>query len=127
MKRQIISTELAPPAIGPYSQGVLAGGALYTAGQIGLDPATGDLVQGGAAAQARRALTNLAAVVAAAGLSMTDTARATLYLADLADFAAVNEVYAEFFGEAPPARAAVQVASLPLGAQVMIDLIVVAS
>ncbi|MBU0743027.1 Rid family detoxifying hydrolase, partial [bacterium] len=105
----------------------LAGGALYTAGQIGLDPATGDLVQGGAAAQARRALTNLAAVVAAAGLSMTDTARATLYLADLADFAAVNEVYAEFFGEAPPARAAVQVASLPLGAQVMIDLIVVAS
>ena len=127
MKRKIIGTEQAPAAIGPYSQGVSDGGVLYTAGQIGLDPATGELVPGGAAAQARRALGNLEAVVAAAGLSLSATAKATLYLADMADFAAVNEVYAEFFAEAPPARAAVQVAALPKDARVMIDLIVVAS
>ncbi len=127
MARKIVSTEQAPAAIGPYSQGVLAGGALYTAGQIGLDPATGELVPGGAAAEARRVLTNLGAVVAAAGLDLAQAAKATLYLADMADFTAVNEVYAEFFDREPPARAAVQVSALPLGARVMIDLIVVAS
>ncbi|MBC8425269.1 hypothetical protein H8E07_14195 [bacterium] len=127
MVRRIVSTDQAPAAIGPYSQGVLAGGALYTAGQIGLDPTTGELVPGGAPAEARRALTNLTAVVTAAGLDLSQTAKATLYLADLADFAAVNAVYGEFFTQEPPARAAVQVVALPLGARVMIDLIVVAS
>jgi len=127
MVRRIVSTEQAPAAIGPYSQGVLDGGALYTAGQIGLDPVTGELVPGGAPAEARRALTNLTAVVAAAGLDLAQTAKATLYLADMADLAAVNAVYGEFFAQEPPARAAVQVAALPLGARVMIDLIVVAS
>jgi len=127
MGRRIIETEQAPAAIGPYSQGVLAGGTLFTAGQIGLDPATGALVPDGAAAEARRALVNLSAVVEAAGLSLADVAKATLYLVDMADFKVVNEVYAGFFAEAPPARAAVQVAALPLGARVMIDLIVVAS
>ena len=118
---------LGAVALALSGQGVLAGDVLYTAGQIGLDPATGELVPGGVIAQARRALHNLEAVVAAADLSLAGTVKATLYLADLADFAAVNEIYAEFFATDPPARAAVQVVSLPKDARVMIDLIVVAS
>ena len=124
MSREIIRTDAAPAAVGPYSQGVLSGGVLYTAGQIGLDPTAGALVEGGAPAEARQALRNLSAVVEAAGLTLADTAKATLYLADMGDFSVVNEVYAEVFAEAPPARAAVAVAALPLGARVMIDLIV---
>ncbi len=123
MKREIIRTDGAPVAVGPYSQGVMAGGFLYTAGQIGLGPDGSGLVEGGAPAEARRALENLRAIAAAAGLGLDDAVKATLYLADMDDFAAVNEVYAEFFDDTPPARAAVAVTALPLGARVMIDLV----
>jgi 2-iminobutanoate/2-iminopropanoate deaminase len=126
MTRIIVSTDQAPAAVGPYSQGVLAGGFLHTAGQIGLDPAVGKLVAGGVVEEARQALLNLGAVVDAAGLSLAGAVKATVYLADMADFAAVNEVYGGFFTVDPPARAAVAVSALPLGAQVMIDLVVAA-
>jgi len=126
MTRTIVSTDQAPAAVGPYSQGVLAGGFLYTAGQIGLDPAVGKLVAGGVVEEARQALLNLGAVVDAAGLSLAGAVKATVYLADMGDFAAVNEIYGAFFTVDPPARAAVSVSALPLGARVMIDLVVAA-
>lgn len=127
-----MSADGAPPAIGPYSHGVLADlgpGArvLFCSGQIPLDPVTGELVGTSAPEQARRCLENLQAVCDAAGTSLSEALRLTLYMTDLADFAAVNDVYGSFFGERPPARVAVEVAALPRGAQVEIDAIVLVS
>ena len=120
-----VSTPNAPQAIGPYSQGFRAGDTLYLAGQLGLDPATRELVPGGIQAETRRALENLKAVLAAAGFSLGEVVQAQVFLADLADFAAMNEVYATYFPEDPPARATVQVAALPRGARVEIALVAV--
>jgi 2-iminobutanoate/2-iminopropanoate deaminase len=113
----------APRAIGPYSQAVSAEGWLYTSGQVGLDPATGELVAGGFEAQARRVFENLRAVLAAAGCDFADVVKATVYLADMADFATLNGIYAEAFGSHRPARSTVQAAALPRGARVEIDLV----
>jgi 2-iminobutanoate/2-iminopropanoate deaminase len=123
--RETISAPGAPPAIGPYSHAVRAGGLLFCSGQIPLDPATGELTGASAAEQARRCLENLRAVCEAAGASLSQAVRLTVYMTDLAQFAAVNEVYGSFFaGEDPPARVTVGVAQLPKGAQVEIDAIV---
>jgi len=122
--RQAINAPGAPAAIGPYSHAVRTGELLFCSGQIPLDPESGELVAGGPAEQARRCMQNLQAVCAAAGASLADAVRLTIYMTDLGAFAAVNEVYGEFFGDDPPARAAVQVAALPRGSQVEIDAIV---
>ena len=124
--RTVISTGGAPAAIGPYSQAVVAGGLVFASGQIPLDPATGELVSGGAAAQAERALASLRAVLEAAGSGLHRVVKTTVYLADLADFAAVNAVYAGYFPADPPARATVQVAGLPRGAAVEIEAVALA-
>jgi 2-iminobutanoate/2-iminopropanoate deaminase len=113
----------APRAIGPYSQAVSADAWLFTSGQVGLDPATGELVPGGFEAQARRVFENLRAVLAAADCGFGDVVKATVYLADMADFAALNGIYSEAFGAHRPARSTVQAAALPKGARVEIDLI----
>lgn len=113
----------APRAIGPYSQAVSADGWLFTSGQVGLDPATGELVAGGFEAQARRVFENLRAVLAAAGCGFGDVVKATVYLADMADFATLNGIYSEAFGDHRPARSTVQAAALPKGARVEIDLV----
>ena len=119
-----ISTSKAPQAIGPYSQGVIANGFLFTAGQIGLDPETGRLVDGGFARQTERVLANLSAVLAEAGASWNDVVKTTVYLHDMADFPTFNEIYGRHFGDARPARSTVQAAGLPRGALVEIDAIV---
>lgn len=121
--RRTIKTDGAPAAIGPYAQAVAAGPFLFTAGQIALEPATGELVGADAAAQTRQVMANLTAVLQAAGASWENVVRTEIYLVDLADFAAVNDAYAEFVGEEPPARVTVQVAALPKGALVEIDLV----
>jgi 2-iminobutanoate/2-iminopropanoate deaminase len=120
-------TARAPKAIGPYSQAIEARGArtLWLSGQIALDPATGTLVEGDVTAQTARVMANLGAVLAAAGAGFDDVVRCTIYLADLADFASVNEVYARSFQRDPPARSTVQVAALPRGARVEIDAVAV--
>jgi len=123
MEREAIRSGSAPAAIGPYSQAIRAGGLVFLSGQIGLDPATGTLVPGGTAEETRRALLNLRAVLDAAGAAPGDVVRTTIYLADLADFQAVNEVYAGFFPAPPPARTTIGVSSLPKGARVEIDAI----
>jgi len=122
-----IQTELAPHAIGPYSQGVSvpAGRLVFLSGQIALDPRTGDLLGGEAAAQAERVMENLGAVLRAASLEFKDVVRCTIYLTDLSEFAAVNAVYGRYFAGPPPARTTVQVAALPRGARVEIDAIAV--
>ena len=127
MSFRIIHTDHAPKAIGPYSQGVAApsGRTLWLSGQIPLDPATGELVPGDVAVQARRVMENLGAVLAAGGASFGDVVKANIYLVDLADFARVNEVYGSFFDGTPPARATVQVAALPRGARIEIDCVAV--
>jgi 2-iminobutanoate/2-iminopropanoate deaminase len=122
--RQAISTDSAPEAAGPYSQAVKAGGFLFCAGQIPRDASTGELVKEDAPGQARKCLENLSAVCEAAGASLADAVRLTLYLTDMNDFARVNEAYAEFFESDPPARVAVAVAALPNGVDVEIDAIV---
>jgi 2-iminobutanoate/2-iminopropanoate deaminase len=123
--RQSVSTDQAPEAIGPYSQGIRSGSLLFCSGQIPLDPSTGEMVKEDVDGQARRCLENLAAVCEAAGGSLADAVRCTVYLTDMNDFARVNEVYAEFFGgDDPPARVAVAAAALPKGADVEIDAIV---
>jgi 2-iminobutanoate/2-iminopropanoate deaminase len=121
MKRRTIQTDEAPAAIGPYVQGTVSGGFLFTSMQIGLDPATGELTGSTAPAQARRCLQNIGAIVAAASSSLADTVKVTVYMTDLAAFGAVNEVYAEFFGDALPARGVVQVAALPKSALVAVE------
>ncbi len=128
MPKEAISTEHAPQAVGAYSQAIRAGGFLFLSGQIPLDPATGKLVDtDDIQAQTRRVMDNLAAVLQAAGSTLDQVVKATIYLADIADFQAVNAVYASYFsGPAPPARATVQVAVLPLGARVEIDAIALA-
>jgi 2-iminobutanoate/2-iminopropanoate deaminase len=123
--RRGVETQGAPRALGPYSQAVVAGDAVYCAGQVGLDPATGKLVPGGIAAETARVLENLAAVLAAAGLALADVAKTTVYLVDLAEFAAMNEVYGKHFAAPYPARATVQVAALPAGARVEIEAVAV--
>jgi 2-iminobutanoate/2-iminopropanoate deaminase len=120
-KKEAIATEKAPQAIGPYSQAVRVGSWLFLSGQIGLDPGSGELVAGGVVAEAKRALENLCEVLAAAGASLDDVVRTTIYLVDLSDFSRVNEVYAGFFRAPYPARATVGVAALPRGARVEID------
>ena len=121
--KEAISSAGAPKAIGPYSQAVKAGQLLFLSGQVALDPATGQMVEGGIAEQTRRVFENLAAVLAAAGRSFADVVRTTVFLADMNDFAAMNEVYGQYFKEPYPARATVQVARLPRDARVEIDLI----
>lgn len=127
MAKEIISTERAPAAIGPYSQAVAAGGLVFLSGQIPIDPATRALVPGDVRKQTRQVLDNLKAVLTASGASLGDVVKTTIYLTNLADFTAVNEIYAETFGTEPPARATVGVAALPMGAKVEIDAIAVAS
>jgi 2-iminobutanoate/2-iminopropanoate deaminase len=122
--REIIDAPGAPPAIGPYSHAVRVDGLLFCSGQIPLDPDTGELVGETAAEQARRCLENLQAVCAAAGCSLGQAVRLTIYMTDLGEFAAVNEVYGSFFAEQPPARVTVGVAQLPKGAYVEIDAVV---
>jgi len=124
MERAIIQSEEAPEAVGPYSQAVRAGDLLFCAGQIPLDPSTGELVKEDAPGQAQRCLENLDAVCRAADAQLADAVRCTVYLTDMGDFGRVNDVYAEFFGEKPPARVAIQAAGLPRGADVEIDAIV---
>lgn len=121
MHKEIISTDKAPAAVGPYSQAVCAGSLVYTAGQIPLDPNTGKLVDGDVQAQTRQAIHNLRAVLEAAGSSLENVVKTTVFLDDMNDYAAVNEVYGSFFGESAPARSAVQVAALPLGARLEIE------
>ncbi len=121
--KQAVSSPDAPKAIGPYSQAVRAGQLLFVSGQVPLDPATGQIVDGNIAAQTRRVFDNLDAVLKAGGRSFADVVRTTVFLADMNDFAAVNEVYGTYFSEPYPARATVQVARLPKDARVEIDLI----
>ena len=122
--RTAIETGDAPAAIGPYNQAIRHGDTLWCSGQIPLDPASGELIDGDAAAQAERCLRSLSAVVEAAGGSLANALRLTVYLTDLADFTAVNHVYAQFMGEPAPSRVCVQVAALPRGASVEIDAVV---
>jgi len=120
---RVVSTDAAPAAIGPYVQARIEGDVVYCSGQIALDPATGTLVEGGVAAEARRVLENLAAVLRAAGGGLSSVVKTTVFLVDMADFAALNEVYAEFFAAPHPARSTVAVAALPRGARVEIEAI----
>ncbi len=122
MTRHAVSSQAAPAAIGPYSQAIVSEGLVFCSGQLGLDPATGQLVDG-VEAQAERALRNLSAVLDAAGATLDDVVKTTVFLADLADFAAVNAVYARHVSDPPPARSTVQVAGLPRGGLVEIEAI----
>lgn len=123
MALDVVSTSSAPKAIGPYSQAIGSGQLVFTAGQVALDPATMELVAGGVAEQTERALTNLRAVLAAAGTDLAHVVKTTVFLVDMADFSAMNEVYAKHFGAHRPARSTVAVAGLPKGARVEIDVI----
>jgi 2-iminobutanoate/2-iminopropanoate deaminase len=124
--KEIISTDKGPKAIGPYSQAVKANGFIFTAGQVAFDPATGQLVEGDIARQTARVLDNLKAIVEAAGSSLDRAVKATVYLKDMSDFTAMNEVYARYFTENYPARSTVEAARLPRDVRVEIDLIVLA-
>lgn len=121
----IINSDQAPKAIGPYSQAIRAGNVIYTSGQIALDPATGALVEGDFSKQAHRVFENLKAVLAAGGATFSNVAKATVYLTDLANFNTLNEIYASYFGATKPARTTVGVAQLPKGGLVEIDLIAI--
>ena len=123
MIRETVNTDKAPKAIGPYEQAIKAGGLVYTAGQIPIDPQTGNLIAGGIAEQTRQVLENLKAVLEAAGSSLDKVIKATVFLKNMADFAALNEVYGEYLGKAKPARSTVAVAELPRGALVEIDFV----
>ena len=123
--RSIVKTRMAPAAIGPYSQGLFAGDTLYCSGQIGIDPESGRLVDGTIEEETERVLENLGAVLQAAGLNYDSVVRCTVYLTDIDDYAAVNEVYARYFSETPPSREAVQVTALPREARVEISCIAV--
>lgn len=122
-KKRVVRTGQAPKAVGPYSQAVAAGRFVFLSGQIPLDPNTGALVAGGIDEQTRRVMENLSAVLWAAGSSFSRVVKATVYLTDLSNFAAVNAIYGSYFPHDPPARSTVQVAALPLGAAVEIDLV----
>ncbi len=123
MTNRSIRTPGAPAPVGPYSQAIDTGDLVFLAGQVGLDPATGELVEGGVAAQAERALRNLGAVLDACGLGFADVAKTTIFLIEIGDFTTVNEVYARFFGDSPPARSTFAVAALPRGALVEVEAI----
>ena len=123
MDKLVIHTDKAPAAVGPYSQAVRVGPFLYTAGQIALDPATGTLVADEIGIQTGRVLDNLQAVLQAAGGDLADVVKTTVFLLDMAEFGLMNEVYASFFSEDPPARSTVQVAALPLGGRVEIEVV----
>ncbi|MDP1828427.1 MAG: RidA family protein [Archangium sp.] len=125
MTRDVIHSEKAPKAIGPYSQAIRSGNTVYLSGQIPLDPATGELVPGDVSAQTQQVMSNLEAVLAAAGCTFANVVRCGIFLTDLADFGKVNEIYGRYFPANPPARATVQVAALPRGAKVEIDCIAV--
>jgi 2-iminobutanoate/2-iminopropanoate deaminase len=127
MALDTIATSGAPKAIGPYSQAIVANGLLFSAGQVALDPATGTLVTGGIAEQTERALENLRAVLAAAGSDFSHVVKTTVFLVDMADFTAMNEVYSRAFGAHRPARSTVAVAALPRGARVEIEVIATVS
>src|SRR5207248_6931645 len=123
--KEIVQTSHAPQAIGPYSQAVRAGNLVFASGQIPIDPATGEFVPGGIAEQTEQVLKNLTALFAAAGVGLDQIVKTTVFLADMNDFTAMNEVYGRFFSEAPPARATVQAARLPRDAKVEIEAIAV--
>ena len=125
--KRIIKTSEAPQAIGPYSQAVVAGGLVFASGQIPLDPATGEFVPGGIAEQTEQVMRNVSKVLEAAGTGLERVVRTTVFLADMSDFAAMNEVYGRFFGAEPPARSTVQAARLPRDARVEIDVIALAA
>lgn len=121
--KTVIATENAPAAVGPYSQATQVGDLIFTAGQLGLEPTTGDFAGEDVASQTRQALENLRAILEAAGAAMEQIAKTTIFVADMADFQTVNAIYAEFFESAPPARSTVEVAALPLGGRVEIEAI----
>jgi 2-iminobutanoate/2-iminopropanoate deaminase len=123
--KQILTSEQAPKAIGPYSAGIRTGNLVFTAGQLGVDPSTGEFVSAEISGQTRQALKNLQAVLEAGGASLENVVKATVFLRDMDDFGAMNEVYAEFFTQNPPARSAVQVARLPKDAAVEIEAIAI--
>ena len=122
-EREVVKTDSAPSAIGPYSQGIRAAGLLFVSGQIPLDPATGEMVSGDIAAQVRRVLENLKGILQAGGSGLDRVLRITVYLSDLGEFPQMNEVYREYFADRPPARSTIGVAALPRGARVEIDAI----
>jgi len=125
--RQAISTAAAPQAVGPYSQAIRAGSLLFVSGQIPIDPATGQVIAGDAAAQTRRVMENIGEILKAAGTSFDQVVRTTVYLADIAEFPAMNEVYGQFFSAPAPARSTIQAARLPRDARVEIDVIALLS
>ena len=123
MSRQAVATANAPGAVGPYSQAIVSGPLVFCSGQLGLDPQTGDLVEGGVEAQAERALRNLGAVLDAAGASWSDVVKTTIFLADIADFATVNAVYLQHMPDPPPARSTFAVGALPKGGLIEVEAI----
>jgi 2-iminobutanoate/2-iminopropanoate deaminase len=123
MPREVVATDKAPQAIGPYSQAIAANGFLFCSGQIGLDPRSGQLVAGGVQVETERALENLKGVLAAKGLAMEDVVKTTVFLASMDDFKTMNEVYGKFFPQKPPARATVGASGLPRGARVEVECI----
>jgi 2-iminobutanoate/2-iminopropanoate deaminase len=123
MTHKAVQTAGAPAAIGPYSQGIVTGGFLFCAGQAALDPATGTLVEGGIEPETEQVMANLSAVLGAAGYAWSDVVKTTVFLVDMADFAAMNAIYSRFVSEPPPARSTVGVAALPKGARVEIEVI----
>ena len=125
MIKETVATDKAPKAIGPYEQAIKVGDSIYTAGQIALDPKTGNLIAGGIADQTRQVLENLKAVLQAGGSSLDRVVKATVFLKNIADFAAMNEIYDEYLGQSKPARSTVAVADLPRGALVEIDLVAI--
>lgn len=125
MRREVIATEKAPAAVGPYSQAIRVDNTVFTSGQVAIDPATGKLVEGDITAQTRQVLANLKAILEAAGSGLECVVKTTVYLANMDDFPAMNQAYAEFFQDVPPARATIQAARLPLGALLEIDAIAV--
>ena len=126
MVKQVVSTRQAPAAIGPYSQAVISpNGMVYTAGQVAIVPATGEIIAGGIKEQTRQVLENIKAIVDAAGSSMANVAKTTVFLKDMSEFGAMNEVYAEFFKESPPARSTVEVARLPKDVRVEIEAVAI--
>jgi len=125
--REVVSTDRAPGAVGPYSQAIRTGNLVFASGQVALDPATGKLVDGGIEEQTRQVLANLSAVLEAAGTTLERVVRSTVYLTDLGDFERVNAIYAEWFSQAPPARVCVEVSRLPKESRVEIDAIALLS
>jgi len=125
MTRKAVATDKAPGAVGPYSQGIVADGLVFVAGQTPIDPTTGRLVEGDIQAHTRQVLLNVKAILEAAGTSMANVVKTTVFLTDMGEFKAMNEIYAEFFPGTPPARSAIQVGALPLGADVEIEAIAI--